>query len=167
MTGHRWTQADYDALRACASLQEAYGAFPERTWQSVKGARHRLGVGSQGQREIPRGPQTPQEQAVWSEIGQIMGFAIRTQRRVDWGKVFAELRRAPHGINTGACADAGCGRPARTLGLCPTHYRRERLARPTGPRCQVAGCEGKRVARGWCARHYQRWRKAQRQQGSV
>ena len=138
MTGPRWTQADYDRLRACRSLDQAYAAFPNRTPEAVRAARQRmLGLhGTMAQRNA-RPPQTPQEQQVWQEIERIMGMAIRLQHPVDWMAAFAELRRPPQGANTGACAEADCGRYAVGRGLCATHYRRLLKVSPAGPRCQV------------------------------
>jgi len=97
MSGQRWTPADRDRLRACATMAQAYAAFPERSPQAIRCARQRL-LGTKPGRlagHQARGPQTLQEQAVWQEIARIMGTAITSQvAKVDWGLVLADLRRS-------------------------------------------------------------------------
>jgi hypothetical protein len=72
----------------------------------------------------------------------------------------------PHGGVVQPCAINGCGRPARTRGLCKAHYSRllrlgDPLAgggfnQPVPPRCTVEGCTKPAHARQVCIAHYSR-----------
>ena len=72
-----------------------------------------------------------------------------------------------------SCSVKSCDKPARTKGLCGTHYERLRLTgdvqaktpigkttdRDQREACKVEDCERPAMARGWCQKHYLRWRK--------
>lgn len=53
------------------------------------------------------------------------------------------------------CSVGGCGKPAKTRGLCGAHYE----SRPGAHRCSIDGCDMPVVARSWCRAHYKRWRR--------
>lgn len=64
------------------------------------------------------------------------------------------------------CSIEGCGKPARTRGWCPTHYKRwqkhgsphvTERRKPRQTHCNVAGCPDKHASKGYCSRHYQRF----------
>lgn len=65
------------------------------------------------------------------------------------------------------CQVPSCGKPARKLGLCHAHYRRQRLGQPleapvrswgSKDPCSIDGCEKLAKARGYCPAHYRRLR---------
>lgn len=53
------------------------------------------------------------------------------------------------------CWAEGCGLPARTLGLCPKHYRRKTRNGHVGDTywCSVQGCPKRNYKAGLCRRH--------------
>lgn len=66
------------------------------------------------------------------------------------------------------CSIAECPRPAKSRGLCNTHYERWRLhgstdqptrKRPPRP-CSYPGCSEPHFGQGYCVAHYSRWRRS-------
>jgi len=54
-----------------------------------------------------------------------------------------------------------CDKPAKSKGLCNTHYERKRLGRnprPVPRECSIDGCSQMARARGWCFKHWARWK---------
>lgn len=67
-----------------------------------------------------------------------------------------------HGKNNGPCH--ACERPAKSRGLCVTHYWRlvrlgstELPKRPPRKKCSLVECNKPHRARGLCATHYHKW----------
>ena len=66
------------------------------------------------------------------------------------------------------CTIDDCDKPARTRGMCNTHYwhwwknadpseLKYRRGQPKPP-CSIEGCERPAKCRGWCGTHYTHWR---------
>lgn len=59
------------------------------------------------------------------------------------------------------CTHEGCGRPAKSKGLCSTHYnqmwRKTRTSIPN--KCKEEGCDRDSRCRGYCSTHYEQHRK--------
>lgn len=57
----------------------------------------------------------------------------------------------------GTCSIESCNKVVQSLGLCCTHYQRQRRA-AKGP-CSVAGCDAVQYSSDLCCKHYQRQRR--------
>ena len=69
--------------------------------------------------------------------------------------------------NKKGCAVKGCSRPAHALGMCRTHYDRQKKAGRSvvraksapAPKCSVPACSRPSYAQGLCQMHYEARRK--------
>jgi hypothetical protein len=105
-----------------------------------------------------------------------LAAATREGTRVGGAAVEAEDHAA--GGEGRACAEPGCGEPARARGLCSKHYQRQRYAerreaeeREAGPNalpkrgggsCAIGGCGQIVYARGMCGKHFMEWVRTQK-----
>lgn len=60
-----------------------------------------------------------------------------------------------------SCKVDDCEREVHALGMCNSHYEKDRKSRIFKP-CEKEGCEGNQHGHGLCSMHYQRWRNANR-----
>lgn len=68
---------------------------------------------------------------------------------------------APPNSGLKACSQPGCAKPARSMGMCQSHYNKAfrkgvRKGGSANP-CSVEGCDSPERSRALCSRHYSRF----------